>query len=250
MLRLRAVSRSSFISSWLSFDMFTLLLASLLASSSTPLGFIDDYDLALERAKAEKKYIIADFSGSDWCFWCQRLDKEIFAKEEFISVATNKYVLLMVDSPRDKSVLSEKARLQNPNLKRRYKISQYPTVLILDENGKLLGETGFLGGGPENYLKHLEEKIAEIPYFLEWIKPLDRRVADFLREMNKGCQKRIEASSKREALLYYADKLKAIHAEEALKIAPETIRPLRLKRLEEITDTERQIRETALSCSN
>lgn len=227
--------------------MFSLILATTLAVSSTPTGFIDDYDLALERAKAEHKYVIADFSGSDWCFWCQRLDKEVFAEEDFISVATNKYVLLMVDSPRNKAVLSEKAKKQNPALKRRYKISQYPTVLILDENGKLVGETGFLGGGPKNYLKHLEEKIEEIPYFLEWIKPLDKRVAEFHREMNKGCQKRIEESSEREALLYYADKLKAIHDEEAKKEVPERIRELRTRRLEEIADTERQLREFALS---
>lgn len=227
--------------------MISLLLAASLVTSSTPAGFIDDYDLALERAKAEGKYIIADFSGSDWCFWCQRLDKEVFAEEDFISVATNKYVLLMVDSPRNKAVLSEKAKAQNPQLRRRYKISQFPTVLILDGEGKIMGETGFLGGGPKNYLQHLEEKIAEIPHFLKWIKPLDKRVAEFHREMNKGAQKRINESSEREALLYYADKLKAIHTEESQKEVPEVIRELRLRRLEEIADTERQLREFALS---
>lgn len=227
--------------------MISLLLAASLVTSSTPAGFIDDYDLALERAKAENKYIIADFSGSDWCFWCQRLDKEVFAQEEFVSVATNKYVLLMVDSPRNKAALSEKAKAQNPQLRRRYKISQFPTVLILDGEGKIMGETGFLGGGPKNYLRHLEEKIAEIPHFLKWIKPLDKRVAEFHREMNKGAQKRINESSEREALLYYADKLKAIHAEESQKEVPEVIRELRLRRLEEIADTERQLREFALS---
>lgn len=227
--------------------MISLLLAASLVTSSTPAGFIDDYVLALERAKVEGKYIIADFSGSDWCFWCQRLDKEVFAEEDFISVATNKYVLLMVDSPRNKAVLSEKAKAQNPQLRRRYKISQFPTVLILDGEGKIMGETGFLGGGPKNYLQHLEEKIAEIPHFLKWIKPLDKRVAEFHREMNKGAQKRINESSEREALLYYADKLKAIHTEESQKEVPEVIRDLRLRRLEEIADTERQLREFALS---
>lgn len=72
-------------------------------STSTPKRFTDDYDQALAQAKAEQKLIVADFSGSDWCFWCQRLDEEVFAQESFIAEATNRYVLLMVDRPRDKS---------------------------------------------------------------------------------------------------------------------------------------------------
>ena len=54
-----------------------------LAETSTPAGWTDDYDAALERAAKENKLILADFSGSDWCGWCQRLDKEVFDTEEF-----------------------------------------------------------------------------------------------------------------------------------------------------------------------
>ena len=37
------------------------------AKTSTPAGWTDDYDAALKRAAAEKKLVLADFSGSDWC---------------------------------------------------------------------------------------------------------------------------------------------------------------------------------------
>ena len=54
------------------------------AKTSTPEGWLDDYDVAIEKAAAENKPIVVDFSGSDWCGWCIRLDKEVFATEVFI----------------------------------------------------------------------------------------------------------------------------------------------------------------------
>lgn len=190
------------------------------ALSSTPAGFIDDYDLALERAKAEKKPIVADFSGSDWCFWCQRLDKEVFQQESFISVATNKYVLLMIDRPRDKSVLSEKAKAENGKLVRKYKVNSFPTVLILDEDGKIMGETGFVGGGPKNYLRHLEEKIALAPYYREWMKPLIKRVNGFYRRFSAEMT---AAEDKKATQLRLADELEALVKEERAREVPDEI---------------------------
>ena len=129
------------------------------AKTSTPAGWIDDYDTALKRAADEEKLIVANFSGSDWCGWCKRLDSEVFNTYDFRKGATNRYVLLMVDSPRDRSLLSPKAREQNPKLVEKYGIRGFPTVLILDAKGKTVNELGYRRGGPENYLKALEAAI-------------------------------------------------------------------------------------------
>lgn len=142
-----------------------LILACLFASAtagaktSTPAGWIDDYDLALKRAADEKKPIVANFSGSDWCGWCRRLDAEVFDTDDFRKGATNRYVLLMVDSPRDKSLLTEKARKQNPQLVEKYRIEGFPTVLILNEKGKMLGQLGYRRGGPTDYLRALNSTV-------------------------------------------------------------------------------------------
>ena len=129
------------------------------AKTPTPAGWIDDYDTALKRAADEEKLIVANFSGSDWCGWCKRLDSEVFNTDDFRKGATNRYVLLMVDSPRDRSLLSPKAREQNPKLVEKYGIRGFPTVLILDAKGKTVNELGYRRGGPENYLKALEAAI-------------------------------------------------------------------------------------------
>ena len=137
--------------------LFAALAAS--AKTSTPAGWIDDYDAALKRAADEKKPVVANFSGSDWCGWCKRLDAEVFNTDEFRKDATNRYILLMIDSPRDKSLLSQKAREQNPKLVEKYEIRGFPTVLVLDANGKTVSELGYRRGGPKNYLKALETAI-------------------------------------------------------------------------------------------
>ncbi len=128
--------------------------------TSTPKGWTDDFVAAKRQAAKEKKFILADFSGSDWCGWCMRLDKEVFATEEFMSAATNKFVLLMIDSPNDKTRLSKKAAEQNPGLVRQYGIRGFPTVLIMDRRGEVLYRTGYHAGGPVAYLKDLEDSLA------------------------------------------------------------------------------------------
>ena len=127
--------------------------------TSTPKGWTDDFVAAKRQAAKEKKFILADFSGSDWCGWCMKLDKEVFATEEFLSKASDNFILLMIDSPRDKTRLSEKAAKQNPGLRQRYGIRGYPTVLILDSRGEVLYKTGYRAGGPIAYLKHLEDAL-------------------------------------------------------------------------------------------
>lgn len=237
--------------------MIAMLTSVALLATSTPVGFTDDYDAALAQAKAENKIVLADFSGSDWCFWCQRLDTEVFQKEEFVSVATNKFVLLMIDRPRDKSRLSEKAKKQNPKLIRKYKIDGFPTVLLLDGEGKILAETGFVGGGPKNYLKHLDEKVAAIPFFTSWIKPLDRRIAAFYRRYHdemtaamktvQGKSKEEVAACERETTLRLVAELDAIIAEERAREVPSEVVSERAARLDQAEAGANKLRDFAAS---
>jgi len=133
--------------------------ASLFGATSTPEGWTDDYNAALKQAAAEKKTVLVDFSGSDWCGWCKRLDKEVFDTEVFKQGVKDKFVLLFIDSPKDKSKLSEVAKKNNRNLCKKYKVKGFPTVLLLNEKGEQIGETGYQQGGPEKYLQHLDSLL-------------------------------------------------------------------------------------------
>ena len=125
------------------------------SATSTPAGWTDDFEAAKKQAAAEGKLLLVDFSGSDWCGWCMKLDREVFAKPEFLKGVKKDFVLVMIDSPNNKSLLSAKAAQQNPELRRQYKISGYPTVLILDAEGEVLERTGYREGGPKKYVKYL-----------------------------------------------------------------------------------------------
>ncbi len=125
--------------------------------SSTPVGFTDNLDEALAKAKAERKFVYACFSGSDWCGWCKKLEREVFAQPEFVPAVEKDYVLVFIDSPSNKGVLSKRAKKENPKLVKKYGINGFPTALILDGDGKKVGETGYRKGGPAKYAAHLME---------------------------------------------------------------------------------------------
>ena len=173
-----------------------------LAKTSTPEGWTDDYDAALKRASDEKKLVLADFSGSDWCGWCKKLDREVFDTKEFREGAKDKYVLLMVDSPSDKSLLSEGAAKRNPELVRKYRISGFPTVLLLDAKGEVVGKTGYAAGGPAKYLDSLAAIEKEAPDVAKYIKPIEDVLNRYDRQMEDeitAATKRIEAENPVEA---------------------------------------------------
>ena len=126
------------------------------AKSSTPRGFTDNLDEALAKAKAEGKLIYACFSGSDWCYWCKKLEKEVLSDPLFVAGVMDDYVLVFIDSPENKALLSDRAKVENEKLTKRYGIRGFPTALILDGNGKKIGKTGYRQGGAAEYVKHLK----------------------------------------------------------------------------------------------
>ena len=130
-----------------------------LAASSTPKGFTDDLDAALAEAKKTGKYVYACFSGSDWCIWCKRLEGEVFSDKEcdFTGSLKDDYLFVFIDRPRDASVLSDAAKARNPKLIKQYEIHGYPTVLILDGDGKQVAKTGYRKGGAKPYVAYLKD---------------------------------------------------------------------------------------------
>ena len=106
-----------------------------------------DYDQALATAKTSGKCVLLDFTGSDWCGPCIEMNKVVFSKAAFQNYAKKNLVLVEVDYPRIKR-LPEKVVKQNERLKDQYGIerSGYPTVILLDPNGKILGQLEGYGG--------------------------------------------------------------------------------------------------------
>jgi protein disulfide-isomerase len=123
-------------------------------------GWIEDYAKASLIARQQNKPMMLDFTGSDWCIWCQRLDKEIFSTDAFNDYAKANLVLVKLDFPRTKE-LDEATKTQNLALARKYQIRGFPTLVLLSSAGDDLGRMGYMQGGPDPFLKKLKETVAK-----------------------------------------------------------------------------------------
>ncbi len=133
-------------------------VAVLALTTSTTLakpGWSENFAKASEQAKAEKKLLLIDFTGSDWCGWCIKLDKEVFTKPEFEEYAKKNLVLVEADFPRKNEQTAE-VKEQNDKLQKEYKVKGYPTIVVLNAEGKKVGELGYQPGGPAAFIAELE----------------------------------------------------------------------------------------------
>ena len=135
--------------------LFVLFFASVCIASAQE--WQTDFTTAKQIAAKQDKPIILVFQGSDWCAPCIKLDKEVWNTPEFKSYAKDHFVMLQADFPRKKAnSLAPEQQEKNNQLAEKYNQNGYfPFVVILDENGKVLGETGYQKMQPNEYIKLL-----------------------------------------------------------------------------------------------
>ncbi len=135
------------------------LALAMTASFATAAGdeWMTDFEAAKKKAAAENKDLLVDFTGSDWCGWCIKLVDEVFNHDSFKKGVADKFVLVELDFPKDKSNISEATQKQNAELQSKYGVQGFPTILLLDAKGRPFARTGYQAGGPEKYLTHLDE---------------------------------------------------------------------------------------------
>lgn len=132
----------------------------LAASASAGDGWMTDFEAAKVKAKAENKPMLLDFTGSDWCGWCIKLDKEVFGEAAFKEYAAAELVLVELDFPRKKEQSAD-LKAQNEKLAKQYGVRGFPTILVLSPEGELIEKTGYKKGGAEAYVKHIQGILAK-----------------------------------------------------------------------------------------
>jgi thioredoxin-related protein len=120
-------------------------------------GWLHDYKKAQQEATAANKFLLLDFTGSDWCGWCRKFDREILSQPQFKDYARENLVLLEVDFPRAKPQ-SVELRKQNLELARQYQVQGFPTIVVLNGNGEKLWQyDGYFPGGADAFVAELEK---------------------------------------------------------------------------------------------
>ena len=125
-------------------------------SVAAKLGWLTSYEQAEQKAKADNKLLLLDFTGSDWCGWCIKIDREIFSKPAFKEYASKNLVLLEIDFPMRRQVPAA-VKAQNNKLAAKYEIQGFPTIIVLNGQGKKVAELGYVEGGPAAFIAELEK---------------------------------------------------------------------------------------------
>lgn len=135
------------------------------AQKETGLTWYTDMTLATEAAVVAEKPLLLFFTGSDWCGWCHRLQREVFNTTQFNSWASTDVILVELDFPRNK-VLPQNIMEQNQLLQQQFAVQGYPTVWFVNvtkEDNKYnmvpLNQTGYLAGGADVWINNAKSII-------------------------------------------------------------------------------------------
>lgn len=120
-----------------------VVLAACVAPAFAAVEWMTDMEAAKAKAAAEKKAILVDFTGSDWCGWCIRIRKEVFDKPRFEEYIKDKFVPVEIDLPQNPKFDPE-LRKRNEALSEKYRVEGFPTIMVTDARGTVTG--GFVGG--------------------------------------------------------------------------------------------------------
>jgi thioredoxin-related protein len=129
---------------------------STLAADSAASPWKTDLPAAKTEARKDKKVILMDFTGSDWCGWCIKMKKDTLDQKAFLDYAAKSLVLVEVDFPNRKSQPAD-LKKANKALQDKYGVQGFPTYVLVDADGKELGrQVGYLQGGPTAFIDQIE----------------------------------------------------------------------------------------------
>jgi len=141
--------------------------AQTITNTADSIGWVQSLDDAVALSASSGKPIMLVFSGSDWCSYCQLLEQEVLQTPEFETWSSDNVIKVMVDFPKFLSQPAEVA-LQNQNLKQHFagNLKGYPTVLMVDADGSVIGRTGYVAGGPTAWISKADAILRQPTHHL------------------------------------------------------------------------------------
>ena len=122
-----------------------------------------DFEKAKAQAAKEEKSILMEFTGSDWCPPCKALAKNVLTQDVFKTEMPKNFVLLKLDSPRDKSKQTPEEIEQYKVLAAKYGIQGVPTIFLADAKGRPYYQTvGYSGDPADKYVANLKEQLGTL----------------------------------------------------------------------------------------
>lgn len=115
---------------------------------------------AQKKAKKQGKKILLFFTGSDWCGPCKALEEDVLHTNKFKELTKNT-ILYKADFPRATDLVSKKQQKENNKLKRKYHISSYPVIVIINQYGHIIAQkkSYSLMRDPSYHFSFLEQNL-------------------------------------------------------------------------------------------
>ncbi len=151
--------------------LLTALPMLLLANANNNRGFpaetakngitwLTDFETAKKCVAKKGKSLFVLFTGSDWCGWCKKLEKEVLNSKEFSQKVGDQFVFVKLDYPM-RLPQTVDVQIQNGKLKTLYGVESFPRVLVFDSQMRKIAETGYTPGGGAEYAERLLELTDE-----------------------------------------------------------------------------------------
>lgn len=121
-------------------------------------GWSTNFQQSIQKSQETNRNILMVFTGSDWCPPCKTLGRKVFASEYFKEYAKSNLELLVLDFPRS-TELSEAQIQHNRTLADSFHVNSFPTIIILNANGKEKGRISYFGELAEKFIERYEEKM-------------------------------------------------------------------------------------------
>ncbi len=136
----------------------SLIILNGCGNNEDKLNWDTNLEHAIQTAAKENKAVLVNFTGSDWCKWCKKLNAEVFSKDDFINFAKTNLVLVKIDFPQNIEQ-TPAVQFYNNQLAQKFRVEGYPTIVILNSSGRVLGYTGYQDGGAAKYVNHLKSYL-------------------------------------------------------------------------------------------
>ena len=178
-----------------------------------PNGFGTDYYVSRSKANARGKDLFLLFTGSDWCTWCKRLEKEVLSKPAFLDYATNEFECVMLDFPKDKKLVTAIERKVNDEVQKKFDVRGFPSILVVsapDEKVKL--SAGYAAGGARKWVRDFKKNLRLEPLREKYFKSiseeslkLQKRHGEALERIGKPADSDTARAVKEECAKWAAD---------------------------------------------
>jgi thioredoxin-related protein len=111
-------------------------------------------------AKSTNRPLLLAFLGTDWSISSLKLDREVFDQAELSDNSKYSFLLCKLHFYQTQERSPEIIR-QNGELATKYKVQEFPTVVVLTPDGREIGRLGYISGGVKTFAAAVNAIVAK-----------------------------------------------------------------------------------------